>query len=415
MRVPALMSALLVMLIMTGLGATAITLTTFDSEITANDRSTTQAFYLAEGGMQHAVAVLKAAGGADDGFDDELATNTGVMLSDVALGGGLYTVTALDNNDDADQTTDSDGRILIRSVGRQNGAVSIVQVAVTANAGAAGSFGGIITEDNLAIPGDANITGACGNVHANGNIDISGSPTIDQNLTAQGTISIGGSPTVWGSTTSGADAQEIPYFDPADYADYATYELRSNGNVYDADGNLVADETDDDPWNGWTYTPGGGDNGQGHWDLASDNTIDGMLYIEGDVTVSSNDPTWETTLVATGSIELSGNFGMSNYQNASHPEAIQNLLLVAGLDLKINGNPDQNWAEGVMAGGEQIQVSGNPALQGALIASDVSSTSTTVAANEISGTLSLACNNMLAAGTNGGTGVTITAWQDVRN
>ncbi len=137
-----------------------------------------------------------------------------------------------------------------------------------------------------------------------------------------------------------------------------------------------------------------------------------MLYLEGDVTVSSNDPTWETTLVATGSIELSGNFGMTNYQNASHPQGVQNLLLVAGLDLKINGNPNQTWGEGVMVAGEQIQVSGNPTLQGGLIASDVSNTSTTVEDNEISGTLELNCDNLLPGG---GAGTKVVAWQDVRN
>ena len=411
----ALMSALLVTIIITGLGVSAITLTTFDSEITANDRSATQAFYLAEGGVQHAIALLKAAGGADDGLDDELGTNSGVMLNDVAFGGGLYTVTALDNNDDGDQTTDSDDQIFIRSVGRQNGAVSVIQVGVTASVGAGGALGGIITEDDLAIPGDATVTGACGNVHSNGDIDVSGNPTIDQDLTAQGVITIGGSPTVWGDTTPGAPAQDIPYLNPADYASYATYQLRSNGNVYDANGTLVADETDDDPWYGWIFTPGGGDNGAGKWDLSSDNTVDGMLYLEGDVTVSSNDPTWATTLVATGSIELSGNFGVTNYQNGSHPQGVQNLLFVAGLDLKINGNPDQSWAEGVMAAGEQIGVSGNPALEGALIASDVSNTSPTIINNEISGVLGLNCTSLLTVGVGGSTDVTITAWQDVRN
>lgn len=409
----ALISALLIMTIMTGLGAMAITLTTFDSEITAKDRSTTQAFYLAEGGVQHAIALLKAPGGADNGLNDELTGNSGVMLNDVALGGGTYTVTALDNNDDLDQMADSDGRIFLRSVGRQNGAVSIVQVAVSAMAGGV-ALGGIITEDDLAVSGDANVTGSCGHVHANGDIDVSGNPTIAQDLTAQGTVSVGGSPAVGGSITSHASAQNIPYFDPTAYASYASYQLRNDGRVYDHSGALVADATAS-PWYGWLYDAGGRDNGAGKWDLSSDHTVDGMLYLEGDVTVSSNDPAWETTLVATGAIELSGNFSVTNYQNVSHPQGVQNLLFIAGLDLKINGNPSQTWAEGVMAAGEQIGVSGNPALAGALIASDVSHTSPTIVKNEISGTLGLTCNTLLTSGTGGGVGVIMTAWQDVRS
>ncbi len=404
----ALMSALLVMVIMTGLGTAAITLTTFDSEITANDRSATQAFYVAESGVQHAIALLKGAGGVANGFDDELTAHGGVMLHDVALGNGFYTVTALDNNDDADQTTDSDDRIFVRSVGRQNGAVSMIQVTVTARAGAGGALGGIITEDDLALPGDANVTGACGNVHSNGDMDVSGNPTIDQDLTAQGVVTIGGSPTVWGSITSGAAAQTIPYFNPADYASYASYQLRSDGKVYNDSSVMVAD-ANSSLWNGWLYDADGGEHGAGKWDLSSDNTENGMLYIEGDVAVSSNDPNWRTTLVATGSIELSGNFGIINEQNGSHPQGVQNLLFVAGLDLKINGNPDQSWAKGVMAAGEQIQVSGNPNLTGALIASDFSHMSTTVVHNEILGVLGLHCDDLLTAGIGGSSSVTMTA------
>ncbi|ETX00613.1 MAG: hypothetical protein ETSY1_10575 [Candidatus Entotheonella factor] len=413
----ALINALLVMAMMTGLGVTAMTVSTFDSEITANDRSATQAFYVAEGGVHHAIAILRSPGGADNTFGDELTVNSGVMLDNMALGNGTYTVIAIDNDDgDGDMTLDSDNRIYLRSTGRQSGAESTIQVTVMASGGSSGGLSGVLTEDDLDMPGDAQILGGCGTVHSNGHVDVAGTPTIAETLTASGGITNPVNATILSGIApdAGAPTQTVPYFNPVDYASYASYQLRSDGNVYDASGALIAN-ANVSPWHGWIYDASGGDNGAGKWDLSSDSTIDGMLYLEGDVTVSSNDPSWETTLVATGAIELSGNFDMTNFQNPTHPVGVQNLLLVAGLDLKINGNPGQTWSEGIMAAGEQLGVSGNPSLNGALIASGQSNLSPTVVKNEISGMLRLDCHAPVVSGTGGGSGVLITAWQDRRN
>ncbi len=61
-----------------------------------------------------------------------------------------------------------------------------------------------------------------------------------------------------------------------------------------------------------------------------------------------------------------------------------------------------------MAAGEQIGVSGNPNLKGALIASDVSSTSTTVDESFVSGELHLTCDGQL---TNGDDAIRIAFWR----
>ena len=232
-----LMSTLVLITVLAVLGATAITTTTTETKISGHFLTATQAFFVAEAGIQHTVGILNNPGGASNGFNDELTTSGGVMLNTFALNGGAYTVTVTDNNDDADLNTDSDNTIVLTSLGTQSGARQTTQVVVTR---APIQLKGLITQDNLQIPGDAVVSGSCGNVHSNSNMVISGNPTIDQNCSASGTVTVSGSPTVNGTMTDGAPEVPIPLIDPAAHAGYADYQLRADGIVYDADGNLIA-------------------------------------------------------------------------------------------------------------------------------------------------------------------------------
>ena len=147
---------------------------------------------------------------------------------------------------------------------------------------------------------------------------------------------------------------------------------------------MIAD-ANSDPWNGWQYS-------SGKWDLSENQTINGMLYIEGDAVVSGNPgetgPTWQTTLLATGSIEVSGNPVIANYKDSLDPVGVQNLLLVAGKDLKINGNANQTY-EGIIAVREQFYISGNPTIVGAIIVNGSGSQSGLISENKLSGNFNL--------------------------
>ncbi|MBU4258114.1 MAG: hypothetical protein KKH45_01815 [Proteobacteria bacterium] len=110
------------------LGTTAVIVTTTDLKIGSNYKTSVQAFYVAEAGIERAKLVLFQ--GSDNGLDDELATKT--ILDNVSLGNGSYTVQVDDNNDgDGDPSVDSDGKVIVTSTGTApNNAQSVIEATV---------------------------------------------------------------------------------------------------------------------------------------------------------------------------------------------------------------------------------------------------------------------------------------------
>ena len=111
---------------------------------------------------------------------------------------------------------------------------------------------------------------------------------------------------------------------------------------------------------------------------------------------------WQVTLLVEGNIEISGNPVMKNYEGSTVgslavPEAVRKLLLIAGLDLKINGNattenagaPTEQYFQGIMAAHEQVTISGNPTLGGVILAENAQNLSSTAKDNSISGNMRL--------------------------
>jgi hypothetical protein len=133
--------------------------------------------------------------------------------------------------------------------------------------------------------------------------------------------------------------------------------MLNGGVVRTSDSVIVHDySTDGDEWNGqWKWS-------SPNWMLETETPDDGMFYFETDVMlekITSN--SWETTIVTTGSIEISGSPYFTNHQNAPHSAGIQNLFIIEGDDLKFNGNLNQS-VEGIMYAEEQIQMCENATL-----------------------------------------------------
>jgi len=99
------------------------------------------------------------------------------------------------------------------------------------------------------------------------------------------------------------------------------------------------------------------------------------------------------TLIAEEDIIISGNPNIENYKNDSHPEEIQNLLFVSGLDLDFGGNLTQS-VQGVVIAKEQISLTGSVSLSGYIIASDVTSSGDTVGSNSVSGNFEVTYNGL---------------------
>jgi len=378
----ALVSALLILLALSIIGVIAINTTVTDTKISANLKGIKQAFYIADAGISHAGALLQENISTWDTYSLSIATT--------ALGDGSYSVTA--------SNVDGTNKKKVVSTGRTSTGAKATIEAIFIRAKFTPDDA-ITTNGDLRISGNANILGSSGGVHSNGDLKVLGNPTIAQGGSASGTASP--SPPY----TSGASTVSIPEIDPTDFASYADYKLDSDGNVYNSEG--VIQPTTGGRWYGWDYN-----SGNQRWDKSSNDTPPpGNLYIEGDATVSGNPGSvsvpWETTLIVTGDLEISGNPYIVDYTDPSDPIGVQNLLFVAGGELRISGNVTQT-GKGIIAAYEGIKISGNPTLNGAIIGGNA----TEDEENNISGNPTITYSGGLLSPFSSNT-VSILAWRQV--
>jgi cytoskeletal protein CcmA (bactofilin family) len=379
-RGTALITALLLMASLTAIGVFSTNVTTVNQEITGNLKASKRAFYLAEAGMHHAKIFLSQNKGNWNAYGN--ATPQTLLPATQLATVGTYTVTI--------QDAGGGGR-RVRSIGNtSSNAMTVLESLMrigSFNPGNAITVGG-----NLTLSGNPTIEGTNGGVHANGNLSISGSVYISENATATGTYSQSGSPTI-GATAAGSQPQvTIPAVDPTVFAASTDYRLAADGNVYDKNG--VAQPLDEKKhdWNGWNFS-------SGTWNLSGNTTINATLYIEGNASISGSPGSatspWIATIIATGSIQLSGSPVMRPPTQTDpgnlYRSGTENLLFVAGQDVQITGTPNQ-VLQGIIAAHEQVSLSGNSQVTGFIIADDASNKGTVVVNDAVQGNIDLTYN-----------------------
>ena len=288
---------------------------------------------------------------------------------------------------------------------------------------------GILTGGSLNISGNPVLSGTGGSVHSNSNLTVSGNPIAAGYLATSSTYSVSGSPTVGDvpSTGGGKPTVEVALIKPRDMYHFSEYDLCPDGRVRGGPANSTVsvrppagtttpcqggeldDTSDGSQYRGWKKT--GTDSSQGaKWDYAGDTAYDGVYYFyQGSAKVGSNpgipSNPWDVTIIAEstqgttpgcpangGDIEISGN-PVVKYNDKATPMA-----LVAGRDLKLNGNAVAGTVnfQGIMAAYEQWDVSGNPVIHGAFVSTSLCDTpSSLIHANSISGNPSITYNSNL--------------------
>jgi cytoskeletal protein CcmA (bactofilin family) len=197
-RGAALMSALLVMAVLTILGMTAITTTSLGSKIAGNYRTASQAFYTAEAGLRRAAGQLKA----DPLWVATLGDTNDAFSGDSTLGDSTYVVAAF-------QDDPNPGEVRVRSTGTVTGA-----------SGASATVEAVV---NPGLPGfpifDFGLF-ACGNIHMNdgvsnvinsdvfaaGNIHLD-AHQIQGNVSATGNVHIDNASFIVGDVSGNGDIQ----------------------------------------------------------------------------------------------------------------------------------------------------------------------------------------------------------------
>jgi hypothetical protein len=245
----------------------------------------------------------------------------------------------------------------------------------------------ILTGDDLTISGNPGVGGLAGHVHTNGDLDVSGNPIVSGDLTASGTYAASGSPVVGGDFGGNRPLEAIPAIEPRDLYDQlstqyaaAWFDLCPDGTIRrpgfgtPCTGIILANTSSGTAAFGWKISG----NGLGVKWQNEPPFSNGVFYVyRAKAEISSNPGApgspWQATVVTEGQpnasactqdygdLEVSGNPVMTGY--------IPSLVFVAGRDLKINGNPSQQFT-GFFAAREQIEISGNPTLVGAMVAED---------------------------------------------
>ncbi len=370
-----------------------------------------QAFYAAEAGIHSAVSNW-----------DQVAIDTLVASTGDSLVGSWTTIEnrcsyqlvyrRIDGGDTSTKlySVQSTGQSPGLNGGRRRvGLIMKGGVAVSLDAGV--TFGG-----DLEISGNPEITGDCGGLHSNGDIGLQGNPIIGGDLSVSGTASGGGSPVdTLGNPitpTEGAPSLPLPDLKSTDYCGDADFIFNSSGLGLKVSTTETFDFSGGGTHWGWKWNIG-----SNIWETDSANIAEGTYCMDGNVQVSKDlgtpgSPT-NVTILATGSAQINGN----PYMTAAHPDGI---LIMADGDLYLNGNPvggNENF-EGLVWGGAQCEIAGNPNLNGQFVCKDNPNppgSETWVAKNQINGNMTLRymCDTSVLTGTTAGRPLAERMWNHV--
>lgn len=402
-----LVISLLILALLMGAGVGAIVSMQTDLKTSGNLKTGTQAFYIADAGINHARQKLQD---SSPNFNSVFtAANGTVIVSNNSFNNGTYTVTR-------QGSVSNPSRIKALSVGTApNNAQVQIEVWYRKDGGRPPKA--VMTNGDLEISGDPNIMGTCGGAHTNEDMQISGNRgiqmadglTASNRTTNDGRISdgmhINGSPCVGSSDCSSPQNQQpaankldtaakrdsytashssaavetLPTINPADYAPkVAAMESAGNHYILNNDGTVTTGGTcgQDGLCTGGTSVtplPTGWSFSAGTWKVTGKSAANGVFYSESKVEISespgSTASPWQATIIARDSIRISGNTHIQPYPTTS--EDLQNHLLVTGNDLMIESNLHANYANGAILVHQQIEISGTPGeLRGFIIAGD---------------------------------------------
>lgn len=438
-RGSAIIGVLLLLMLMSALAAALGVSGRTESLVTRNHQSRAQARAAAEAGLNHAIQItvdylqtidpVNIPATLDALLVDTtplagvaFATPTGIagaidstveyevlLMDDDDPARGF--VTTLDDDDDGDndedgvETTDANHTLVLRATGRAQGSATVTLEALIAPV----ELGAIVTDGDLDISGNVSVTGGDdADVHANGDLTVDGSASVSGSMTATGEYDgpAGG--------YGGAAEKPLPEISAADYKHHADFVLTDAGDMTCNSGGGCTH-----PTSGATYGSGSticsaGTSGNGcrtgwgwrfaggAWEMGSAGTPQtGTFYVETDVSISSG-PTLTMTLIAEGSIDISGSPNLTAHTDE--------LLFVTDGDLDISGGIDTNViAQGQLLVHEQISISGNATLGGQLIVEDAANNHSLVDNSSITGSVVIDYNGTL--GTNL---FFVTGWREVR-
>ena len=254
----------------------------------------------------------------------------------------------------------------------------------------------LLVNGSLTISGNARILGSAGSVHANTNLTISGSgPSVAKNATASGTYT---KPATWmpgGTGAGGVVPVTAPDVSALDYLAEADLVLTSTGLIKNRAGvtacNASVTRSACKGSYGWQFT-----SASAGWTMNNATGVAATYYVQGPAVVSASPGSTTTpmrmSIIATGSITVSGSPKLA-------AEASSGLLFVTSGDLRITGSLTHSSSEARILVREQIQFSSNGSLTAQILVQNVTSVSTVVTTNTVSGNARITYNATAPAST----------------
>ena len=395
----ALVVGLLVIMVLSMIGVSAAKSNVGQQRMANNYRFSIEAMNNAEIGITNVLNVINDQELSVNGFDDELDPNgdgipddsfrINVANPDTNV---FFTVVVVDDDDgDGNPAVDSNDIVRLMSQGISNvGSTRTIDVRIGVAVGVGGGISldkAILAHETIELSGNSEFYGSNQDIHSNQDILQADHPISTGTMSAVGTVygEPGG-----GTAVSNADYVDIPQVNPGEFAEYADYVFHSDGTIYDEDGGFVAFAFGV-AHQGWKFDGA-------KWSTDGTDVMGGFLYFMGDhgnvvisSAVGSVEDRWEVSILADGYIEISGQSALENYMDPDDPLAVQAIMLMSGSDVKINGNSNQRF-NGIIAAREQFEISGNPGIEGAIIAEGASSDSDLVKENKISGVMQMTYN-----------------------
>ena len=266
----ALVISIFAILLVTIIGFALISNGMVSQSISKNSREQTEAYYIAEAGLAHAVGLFKTNGNTFD-------VNTVIPASGngVAFGTGSYTVQT-----QYDSTTNL-RRITATGTGN-NGAVATIEGSYQTGAP---SSPAVLVNGNVSINSNLEVTGTNGIVHINGTLSLNGNMRAQKYFSSTSTITKSGVQSCPSGAVTGApptcdavadtrasqSAITIPDIQPSSFYSQADYFMvppnpgsmptplsaitpPTTATIYDKNGNILASNCQSaNCWGNWSY------------------------------------------------------------------------------------------------------------------------------------------------------------------
>ena len=452
----ALVTAIFAILLTTLIGTALHYMATVSLTVAVNERDNTEAFYIADAGINHAVTligktekskfslILRAGANPAPDSGDELSVpptaglweasenipsgnSTGGGVLNFGSGGtGRYWISV--KNDTAPgetPVTDLNGILIVTSTGvGRNGATAVIETSVKGK----DAFPAILVNGKVNVSGNVNVMGINGILHANDTLVVSGNPCAEQYFSTSVNIVNAGNTRGSGCSGAGTIRSNQPVIAPPVYnirndfygrTDYILGAIGTKaGKVYNSEGVLVADTTQtSNQWVSggavWTWYPT-----QMAWVQSGTAILNASFYSEGNIAITGNFGTStnpaRVSFIAEGCIYNQGKqFMAPKYQNFS---------MIAGTDLKISGRLTEVSVEDLEMDGityalHQIDFSGTPTIRGAVVAANQADTPSPGGINLVpleAGFMKISGNVRIIADGNNGGGLNTLNWREVR-